>query len=384
MLMLNQYEKLQTGLFFVRDQYTELSQIPSSISLLPSTSTPSQISTPNPPVTTSPSTLPRPPNSIISEILIQTYQLSRVEVIGNWNNWAQPHVPCFFNETKKIWESDLKLPPGKHAFKYIVDGYLATSAFYPSFCNNENTRAHQIVILDNEKNQRQQFPLPAPLPLLQPPPPQIFSFSHQNQTNVSINSSTYWESRGRNYLDDSGTENPNILTSRYKVINQSPEKNVAPRQFKFQENIHTHLDRSRYSPELLQLEAVDNIYALWEKKKRANSLTNVEQLKCAIFISKTLRKIYIKYLGQRMDASLKHLESYYHIWKECLDIKSNYSIVQKFQMNSDQLFAEDDYNKNTNSSKKKTTSNHQPQNYSNKNTAADIIQPHEDFGAPTP
>ena len=59
-------------------------------------------------------------------------QKSKVAVAGDWD-WSNPR-PLSKN-SKGVFSVDLPLPPGRHQFKFVIDGQWITSDAYPK-CDN--------------------------------------------------------------------------------------------------------------------------------------------------------------------------------------------------------------------------------------------------------
>ena len=45
-----------------------------------------------------------------------------VSVVGNFNEWSASAHPLARNGTAGLWSAVVALPPGEHAFMFVVDG----------------------------------------------------------------------------------------------------------------------------------------------------------------------------------------------------------------------------------------------------------------------
>lgn len=68
-----------------------------------------------------------------------------INLAGDFNNWCASSLPLRFNKKNKTFETCIQLPPGRHSYRYILDGRWVTDQYNPLSEPNEYGELNSVV-----------------------------------------------------------------------------------------------------------------------------------------------------------------------------------------------------------------------------------------------
>lgn len=70
-------------------------------------------------------------------------EANHVELVGSFNDWDREHGVPLSRNANGVWHATLELPPGKHLYKYVIDG-----AWRPDPANENRTSPNEDCVIE--------------------------------------------------------------------------------------------------------------------------------------------------------------------------------------------------------------------------------------------
>jgi 1,4-alpha-glucan branching enzyme len=85
-----------------------------------------------------------PDKKVAIEFVYQAPNAKEVCLAGGFNNWDARSLPMKKNK-QGLWRTTVKLAPGRHEYKYVVDGSWVTDSRCPEVVMNDKGSTNCVV-----------------------------------------------------------------------------------------------------------------------------------------------------------------------------------------------------------------------------------------------
>jgi len=80
---------------------------------------------------------------------IQAPQDARVSVIGSFNEWDPEGYKLAYDESRGVWNIEVRLPSGRHEYSYIIDGEVVPDPKAPFFQDDGFGNLNSVILVND-------------------------------------------------------------------------------------------------------------------------------------------------------------------------------------------------------------------------------------------